>query len=209
MHMLEGECPHEVKLLLNHFIFSEQFFTLSEFNQCIRSFHYSKTDKNKPTVLASDRLRNTKDHKLGQKAAQMWCLVRILPLLVGDRIPQGNIHYILLLLFFQCMDIIYAPLVSLSQTAYLKHLIAEHLIAALLKMLFPESRMINKHHHMIHYPNCIRMSGPMVTMQCLKYELKHGFSKQVASVNCNFKNICKSVACKHQVCNVLHGLEVQ
>ncbi|CAB4034289.1 Hypothetical predicted protein [Paramuricea clavata] len=114
MHdMLEGVCPYEVKLLLNHFTFSEQFFTLSKLNQRIRSFHYSKTDKkNKPTVLASDRLRNSKDHKLAQKAAQMWCLVRMLPLLVGDLIPQGNIHYSLLLLLLQCMDIIYAPLVA-------------------------------------------------------------------------------------------------
>lgn len=75
MHdMLEGVCPYEVKLLLNHFIFSEQFFTLSELNQRIRSFHYSKTDKkNKPTALASDRLRNSKDHKLAQKAAVVSC----------------------------------------------------------------------------------------------------------------------------------------
>ena len=95
------------------------------------------------------------------------------------------------------MDIIYSPIVSSSQTVNLKHLVAEH--HAHFKMLFPESNMINKHHHMVHYPTCIRMSGPMVSMQCMKYEMKHGFSKRVASVNCNFKNICKSVACKHQV----------
>ena len=95
------------------------------------------------------------------------------------------------------MDIIYAPNVSTSQTVYLKHLIAEH--QAHFKMLFPESNMINKHHHMVHYPTCITMSGPMVSMKCMKFELKHGLSKRVASVNCNFKNICKSVACKHQV----------
>ena len=29
--------------------------------------------------------------------------------------------------------------------------------------------------------------------------LKHGFSKRLAAVNCNFRNIPKSVACKHQV----------
>lgn len=211
MHdMLEGVCPYEVKLLLNQFIFSEQFFTLPELNQRLRSFHYSFTDKkNKPSALASDRLRKPADHKLGQKAAQMWCLVRMLPFLIGDRIPQNNNHYSLLLLLLQCMDIIYAPLVSISQTVYLKYLISEH--HALFKMLFPESRMINKHHHMVHYPTCMRMSGPMVTMQCLKYELKHGFSKRVASVNCNFKNICKSVACKHQVlqCTAWSGDEMR
>ena len=139
----------------------------------------------------------------------MWCFVRMLPFLIGDRIPQNNDHYLLLLLLLRCLDIIYAPLVSVSQTVHLKHLITEH--HSHFKMLFPESRMINKHHHMIHYPTCIRMSGPMVTMQCLKYELKHGFSKRVASVNCNFKNICKSVACKHQVlqCTAWSGDEMR
>ena len=46
MHdMLEGLCPCEVKLLLNHFIFSDQFITLSDVNQRIKSYHYSFTDK--------------------------------------------------------------------------------------------------------------------------------------------------------------------
>jgi hypothetical protein len=67
MHdMLEGVCPYEVKLLLNHFIFSDKFISLSEVNQQIKSFHYSFTDKkNKPSVLAYDRLQNAADHKLG------------------------------------------------------------------------------------------------------------------------------------------------
>ena len=199
MHdMLEGVCPYEAKLLLFQFIFIDKFFTLTELNQRIKSFHYSLDDrKNKPTTLQYERLRRPSDHKLGQKAAQMWCLIRMLPFLIGDFIPEGNTHYNLLLLLLRCMDIIYAPLVTLSQTVYLKHLIAEH--HTHFKELFPDKQMINKHHHMVHYPTCIRMSGPLVTMQCMKYEMKHGFSKRVASVNCNFRNICKSVACKHQI----------
>lgn len=59
--------------------------------------------------------------------------------------------------------------------------------------------MINKQHHMVHYPLCMYMCGPLINMQCLKYELKHGFSKRLAAVNCNFKNICLSIACKHQI----------
>ena len=52
---------------------------------------------------------------------------------------------------------------------------------------------------MVHYPLIMRMAGPLINMQCLKYELKHAFSKRLAAVNCNFKNIPKSVASKHQV----------
>lgn len=63
--------------------------------------------------------------------------------------------------------------------------------------------MINKQHHMIHYPLCIRMSGPLYHMSCMKYELKHNFSKRFAHIICNFKNISKSVANKLQLfqCN--------
>lgn len=95
------------------------------------------------------------------------------------------------------MHIIFAHVIHVSQTVYLKHLVSDH--HSHFRQTFPNARMINKHHHMVHYPTCIRKSGPLVTMQCLKYELKHGFSKRMAGVNCNFKNICMSVACKHQV----------
>ena len=121
----------------------------------------------------------------------------MLPLLIGDRIPLDDEYYELLLLLLQCLDIIYAPIVSVVNTVYLKHIIQEHHIQ--FKQLFPELNMINKHHHMIHYPLILQMAGPLVNMQCLKYELKHGFSKRLAAVNCNFRNIPKSVACKHQV----------
>ena len=121
----------------------------------------------------------------------------MLPLMIGDKIPQDNAHFELLLMLLRCMDLIFAPLLSVGQTQVLKHLIQDH--HEHFKMLFPNERFTNKHHHMIHYPTCIRKAGPMSTMQCLKYEMKHGFSKRMASVNCNFKNICKSIAYKHQV----------
>ena len=98
------------------------------------------------------------------------------------------------------MDIIYAPRASSSQTVYLKHVIAEN--RAHLKMLFPESNVINKHQHMVYYPTCIRMSGPMVSMQCMKYELKHGFSKRVT-----LRIFANQWHANIKFCNVLHGVE--
>ena len=199
MHdMLEGVCPYEVKLVLNQLIFIDHLISFKELNQRLKAFQYGFGDnKNKPSVVLRDRLLNLNDRKLGQKAAQMWCLIRMLPLIIGDRVPHGNATYEVLLLLLQCMDIIYAPTIHVSQTVYLKHLIHDHHVH--FRLIFPDARMINKHHHMVHYPMCMRMSGPLINMQCLKYELKHGFGKRLASVNCNFKNICKSVAFKYQV----------
>lgn len=127
----------------------------------------------------------------------MWLLTRILPLLIGDKIQVHNDRYELLLLLLQCMNIIFAPVVSAVQTVQLKYLIQDH--HELLKSLFPDVSLVNKHHHMAHYPTCIRMSGPLTGMQCMKYELKHNSSKRLAHVNCNFRNICKFVAYRHQI----------
>lgn len=199
MHDLqEGVCPYEVKLLLHRFISIDKFFTAGEFNQRLHSFQYAYSDrKNKPSTVLPDRIRNLTDHKLGQKAAQMWCLIRMLPLLIGDKIPLGNAHYELLLLLLRCLDIIYGPLIAVAHTVYLEHLVQAH--HSQFKAMFPDQRFINKHHHMIHYGTCNRMCGPLIPMQCLKYELKHTLAKRLAHVNCNFKNICKSVATKYRV----------
>ncbi|XP_071813669.1 uncharacterized protein [Apostichopus japonicus] len=207
MHdMLEGVCPYEIKLLLHQFIYVDHFITVEDFNQRLKAFHFPFNDrKNKPSAVMPDRLRNIADHKLGQKAVQMWCLTRMLPLLIGSRVPYNNEYYELLLLLLRCMDIIFAPVISTSHTVYLKHLIMEH--HAQFKLKFPGQRFINKQHHMVHYPTCIRMSGPLTTLQCLKYEMKHSFSKKIAAINCNFKNICQSVTLKHQImqCAVWSG----
>ena len=199
MHDLEeGVCPYEVKLLLHRFIMIDKFLTAEEFNQRLNSFQYAFSDrKNKPSTVLPDKIKNLGDHKLGQKAAQMWCFIRMLPLLIGDRIPLGNAHYELLLLLLRCLDIIYAPLIAFAHTVYLDHLIQAH--HSHFKAMFPTQRFINKHHHMIHYGTCIRMCGPLIHMQCLRYELNHTLAKRLAAVNCNFKNISKSVATKYQI----------
>ncbi|KAJ8018667.1 hypothetical protein HOLleu_43234 [Holothuria leucospilota] len=87
MHdMLEGVCPFEVKLLLNYCIYVEHYISLEELNRRLKSFAYQLIDrKNKPSELTRSVLTNLGDHKLKQRASQMWCLVRMLPFLIGDK----------------------------------------------------------------------------------------------------------------------------
>lgn len=105
MHdLLEGVCPYEVKLILHQFIFNDHFISLRELNQRLKAFQYGFTDrKNKPTALSHDRMTNQNDRKLGQKASQMWCLIRMLPLIIGDCIPRNNATYEVLLLLLRCI----------------------------------------------------------------------------------------------------------
>ncbi|KAK3918541.1 Zinc finger protein 814 [Frankliniella fusca] len=54
-------------------------------------------------------------------------------------------------------------------------------------------RMINKHHHMLHFVDFIRNFGPLINYWCIRYEAKHYFFKLCATVCHNFKNILKTL----------------
>ena len=66
--------------------------------------------------------------------------------------------------------------------------------------LFPDSSVVFKQHRLIHYPNVLRASGPFVYQSVLRYERKHQFFKRLTHNICNFKNICKSLSLRHQIC---------
>lgn len=60
--------------------------------------------------------------------------------------------------------------------------------------LFPGVNPINKFHHLIHYPDVIRMHGPAVRYWCMRFESFQGIVKRKAQLNCNFTNITKSIS---------------
>lgn len=83
MHdILEGVAPLEVKLMLRHFIYEEKLMTLEQLNDRISSFHYRYSNvKNKPSVIVNLRCSES---AVKQTASQMWCLLLVLPFLIGD-----------------------------------------------------------------------------------------------------------------------------
>ena len=84
-------------------------------------------------------------------------------------------------------------MLSQGLCVYLKHLIVDH--HTLFKKLYPQKKLLPKHHFLIHYPRCIQKIGPVLHGWCMRYEGKHNlFKKQLKS----FKNITKTLAKKHQ-----------
>ena len=65
--------------------------------------------------------------------------------------------------------------------------------------LFPTESVTFKQHKLIHYPRVLKSSGPFLYQSVLRYERKHQFFKRLTHNICNFKNICKSLALRHQV----------
>lgn len=197
MHdILEGVGPYEVKLVLNSLV-EQKHLTLDKLNNRITSFDYGFCDKgNKPSLISKTDLRNL-DKSMHQSAAQMWCLLRLLPTMIGDLIPVGNKEWQLLLLLLQCMEFIFSPSLTVPATEFLRKIIEEH--HCLFLELFPHLHLRPKHHFMLHYPTAIQKLGPLMQFWSMRFEAKHGFFKRISHITCNFRNICKTMAFRHQM----------
>ncbi|PIK39350.1 hypothetical protein BSL78_23814 [Apostichopus japonicus] len=137
------------------------------------------------------------DNSLKQRAAQMWCLLRVVPLLIGEYIPRGNCFWELILKLRKITDIICAPKVTRGQCVYLKSLIEDH--HSHFKRVFPDVSFIPKHHFLVHYPFLMLQVGPVVHMWCMRFEAKHMYAQRLSGVICCFKDICKTVTQRHQI----------
>lgn len=84
MHdILEGVAPLEVKLLLCKCI-ADGLLSLEELNDRLIRFNYGYTESDKPMPFLNRALQSEGSIRLS--ASQMLLFLRILPLLVGDKI---------------------------------------------------------------------------------------------------------------------------
>ena len=153
MHdILEGVAQYEIKLVSEYL--SENVLSKPDLFYRIRAFDYEYLErKNSPTKINLDGSGNN----IGLNSIQTLCLVRNIPLLFGDIVPEGNQNWTLLLLLLQIINIIFPPSVTLGITVHLKHLIMEYH-----NQLYPNRNLIPKHHFMIHYPACMRKRGSLI-----------------------------------------------
>lgn len=202
MHdILEGVGPYEIKLVLNALI-DQKVMSLDQLNYRLTSFDYGFSDRvNKPSLLSRHDLKNV-DKAMRQSAAQTWCLLRLLPLLIGDLIPEDNQQWELLLMLLTCMEFIFSPSITLPGILFLEKSIQEH--HSLFLELFPDLHLRPKHHFMLHYPMAIKQLGPLRQYWAMRFEAKHGFFKRISHVTCNFRNIAKTMAFRHQIMQCYH-----
>ena len=199
MHvLLEGVIPVELSCVLYQLTIVKKFFTLAYLNSCFISF-FSKNfvdRKNKPPELSSVDVGTLSP---SMKAMQMWTLLRYLPAVMGHKVPMDDEHWTFMLHLLELVDIVFAPAFTKAMVKYLEQHITDHLSTFV--QLFGESvRLKPKHHLLVHLPSIVMHSGPVIGMSCLRYELKNSFFKRSADVMCNFTNVCKTLAYRHQYC---------
>ena len=83
----------------------------------------------------------------------MWCLAKNLPLIIGGVVPDDDEHWQLLMSLLEITRIIFSPVLSRNQAAYLQVLIQNH--HEKFKILYPDCSIIPKMHYMIHMPRTI------------------------------------------------------
>ena len=99
----------------------------------------------------------------------MMTLCQQLPLLIGNKIPQDDIHWKSFILLLTICSIANSPIVMPDTIAYFRILIEEKL--RMFKEVYPHTKFLPKHHYMIHYPSQIELLGPLIACWTMRHEM--------------------------------------
>lgn len=200
MHiLLEGIVPVELGCIL-HALYKEKLVTVDIINRAVVTL-WSKLTVNKCDKPPA--LNRLLEPGLGlspsMKAVQYFALLKYLPQMIAGLIPEGNEHWNFLLHLSHLVDLLYSIKFTKGMITYLKDVISDHLTK--FTELYTATwnvKLRPKHHFLVHLPDIIMQSGPLIGMSCMKYELKNAFFKRCAKTVCNFKNLSLTLAKRHQ-----------
>lgn len=114
--LLEGVVPVELAQCLGMFI-SKKSITLDSLNKVIVSFPYKGKDKtNRPHIVPRTFLRK---NTIGGNAAENWTLLRLLPFLIGDVIPDGDPVWAIILDLKEIVELAVAQIHTEESIGYL------------------------------------------------------------------------------------------
>ena len=149
--LFEGIVPVELCLCLKTLI-AKKYFTLEELNTAIQHFPYTFSDKsNRPQAIPKAfRLNGT----VGGHGHENWALLRLLPLLIGNKIPENDTTWGIILDIKDIVEILASPIFTEENLFYLEARICEH--GQLLQEVFSEFKLKPKHNFLEHYPHLIR-----------------------------------------------------
>jgi len=121
MHdQLEGVSCDVIECVLRYCM-SQSFITVDFLNSQIENFPYCGHDKvNKPDVIGEAI-------KYRQTAAKCRCLLRLLPAMIGSKIPQGDNKWEVLLLLLDIHNLVFCPTMSEADTFLLDDLVEDFL----------------------------------------------------------------------------------
>lgn len=117
----------------------------------------------------------------------MWCFVRVLPVLVGSRVPVNNRIWECLFSLRDVLFYVCAPALAREHVLLMTDVIEEFHDSY--RNCFPDETVKPKFHYTLHYPHLFMMFGPLVHLQTLRFEGKHNYFKELVFRTKNKKNI--------------------
>ncbi|CAI6360173.1 unnamed protein product [Macrosiphum euphorbiae] len=193
MHdMFEGCCKYVMSFILVYYIKELKLFSLEVLNDRISCYDFGP-ESNKPCTLSMEHINVG---KVRQSASEMLILIRYFALLIGDFVPLGEPIWDLYLTMRKVIDIMLSTSLEESNCTLLETLIGE---MNNLYLKYSKSNLKPKFHFLTHYPSMIRKHGPVVHLWSMRFEAKHRVSKISARSSFNRRNICLTLAIKHQL----------
>lgn len=194
MHDLyEGVAPLEIALLLENLIKKDEF-TLETLNSRIANFNHGPFEHfNLPQTISAE---NIKLHHLKYSSSEIKVLMKYLPILIGDLVTENDENWLFFLLLRDICSIIFNYVVTPDCIVQVEEMIKRH--HSWYQKLYKRT-LIPKHHHMVHYPNIMRLVGPLRNLWSMRGESKHKVMKKIAASTTSRVNICFTVATRHQL----------
>ena len=119
-------------------------FSLQEFNNILSGFEYARIDKaNKPQPL---KINSSISFRLKETACEMWNLIRLLPLILGDKIDEGNKVWGCLLKFVILAERLSSPSFSKSDLVILELITEDFFFFLSYQDNFPTANIKSKAH---------------------------------------------------------------
>lgn len=186
-----GVVDCDMASMMRHFIKKKKWFTLQEINRRIDTLRCRGNDVgNKPANV------HQKFKKLGGHAVQNWCLLRLLPFIVGDLVVDtSDPVWQLYLLLKRACELICAPGLSRTQIDQLRLLLDEYMQ----KRKCLRNGYKPKHHFFHHLADHYEMFGPPIFLWTLGFEQYHQIFKRVGRKCNNYINLIYSFMRAHQL----------
>lgn len=192
--LFEGIVPLELALCLNVLV-KKKHFSLFQLNYLIWHFPYKWTDKaDSPQPVP---LNFATRKSVGGNAHENWTLLRLLPFIVGFKVPESEPAWHLLMDLKDIVELVVSPVHTEDTITFLDTKISEHRHRYL--QVFPQAKLLPKQHFLEHYVDLIKAFGPVVAQWTMRFEAKHSFFKRVVRHTSCFRNILLSLAVKPQL----------
>ena len=184
--MFEGVIKRMMTQLVKHCI-KQKYVTLSDINERISCLKYTGVDKPEPIQTHLE---------VKQTFLKMGCLFRLFPFMICDKVPQEDEVWQLYLCLSTLSEYIFAPVLQPYQVEIMRELIVEY--DQMKSRLLPDLLRTPKDHYLLHYADQFVLFGPLGHLWTVRFEAKHQYFCRVSKLNRCMKNICKSMAKRHQ-----------